>query len=162
MPSPLQSVISAQIGPRDGVILKLHSDAIAVIRQLLTINHFPTGRIFIQWSKAHQVAKWPGVLREYASAMCTDVIGERLLLSIGTRAIWLCEAQYDDDLQPPFHSATGPVVQSVLCLGMKTFIQVFGRGHSKFGAAVVLLRGQVPGHLIRCLEPRQPPHVSMR
>ena len=114
MPSPLQSVVSPQIGPRDGEILKLHSDAIAVVRQLLTINHFPTGRIFIQWSKPYQVAKWPGVLREYASAVCTDVIGERLLLSIGTRTIWLCEAQYDDDLQPPFHSATGPVVQRVL------------------------------------------------
>ena len=94
--------------------MKLHSDAIAVVRQLLTINHFPTGRIFIQWSKPYQVAKLPGVVREYASAMCTDVIGERLLLSIGTRTIWLREAQYDDDRQPPFHSATGPVVQRAL------------------------------------------------
>ena len=91
--------------------MEFHSDAIAVVRQSLGVNHLRVGRIFMQGSNPCHFARLPGVLREYASAVWTDVIGERPFVSVGTRTFRLREAYYDDDRQSPFHSAIGPIVQ---------------------------------------------------
>ena len=74
-----------EIGPGDRAIWELHSDAEALVGQLLTVNHFPEGLIRVQRSNAHYVTGLPGVLREYAGAVRADVIGKGPL-SIASRA----------------------------------------------------------------------------
>ncbi len=101
----LFAAISLYDGPRDRAALEFHSDAIAVVRQPVTVNHFGTDRIFIQRSKPQVVARSPGVFREYTSAARTDVIGVRLLFSVGTHGRTVREAHYHDYRQPRFHSA---------------------------------------------------------
>ena len=110
-PSLGQPVGFVQSGPRDGGTLKFHSDAIAVVRQPLTINHFSGGHILVQRSNPYRVVRLPGVLREYASAVWTDVIGKGSLPSIDTRRFTVCEAHYGDNGEPLFHSSIEPVVQ---------------------------------------------------
>ena len=78
-----QVAVFLQIGPGDRAIREHHADAEAIIGQLLTVNHFPEGLIRVQRSNAHYVTGLPGVLREYAGAVRTDVIGEGPL-SIGS------------------------------------------------------------------------------
>lgn len=107
----LYAVKSAHGGPRDGAILKLHSDAIAVIRHPLTINDVPANRFFVHGSYQYLVIRLQRLLGEYASAMCTDVIGVRSLLSVGTRTSCHREAYYQNDRKPPFHPATDCLVQ---------------------------------------------------
>src|SRR6266704_6450699 len=106
----LYAAIFAYDGPRDGATLELHPHAIAVVRQLPTINDRPAGRIFVQWSNLHHVARLPRVFREYASAVWADVVGVRPL-SIDTRRFTVCEAHHGNDWEPPFRSATERVVQ---------------------------------------------------
>jgi hypothetical protein len=107
----LYAAIFVQGGPRDGGTLELYSDAIAVVRQPLTINDLPAGRIFVQRSNLYHVAKLPRVFREYASAVWTDVVGVRPLFSIGTHRFTGCEVHHGDDGEPPFDSAIERVVQ---------------------------------------------------
>jgi len=80
-----QVAVFFQSGPRDREVREFHADTESLARQLLTVNHFPKGGTGMQGSNAHHVARLPGALREYASAMRTDVIGEGPL-SIGRRA----------------------------------------------------------------------------
>jgi hypothetical protein len=101
----LKAVISPHDGPRDGAILKFYSDAVAVVWEPLRVNYLGLNRVFVQGSHSHLISSLPCVVREYARAMRTDVISERPL-SIGRRTYCWCEAQYDDDWQPPFHSAS--------------------------------------------------------
>jgi len=108
----LYVAISSYGGPRDRAILEFHADAVAVVRKPLSVNHLRPGRICVKRSNSDRVARLPGVLREYARAVRTDVIGERPL-SIGSHTYCRCETHHDDDRQPPFHSAIGPVVQRV-------------------------------------------------
>ena len=92
--------------------MEFHSDAIAVVRQPLTISHLPAGRITVQRGDPYSVAQLPEAFREYTSAVWTDVIGVRpLLFSIGTCRFTVREAHYNDDRQPPFRPATELVVQ---------------------------------------------------
>ncbi len=106
-----QSVVSLQSGPCDGAALKFHSDAIAVVRQPLTINHFSACHILVQRSNPYHIVRLPGVFREYASAVWTDVIGKGSLFSIGTRRLTVCEAHNGDNGEPPFDSSVELVVQ---------------------------------------------------
>jgi len=107
-----RAAISLQSGPLDGATLEVHSDAVAVVRQPLAMNHLPAGRITVQRSNPYRIAQLPEVFREYTSAVWTDVIGVRpLLFSIGTCRLTVREAHHDDDRQPPFRSATEPAVQ---------------------------------------------------
>ena len=108
----LHVAISAYGGPGDRPILEFHADAVAGVRKPLRVNHLGPGQVCVQRSNSDRVARLPGVLREYASAVRTDVIGERPL-SIGSHTYCCCETHYDDDRQPPFNSAIGPVVQRV-------------------------------------------------
>jgi len=94
--------------------LEFDSDAIAVVGQPLTINYLPAGSILAQRNNPYHFARLPGMLREYASAVGTDIVGERPLFSIDGNRFTVCEAHYDDDGQPPFHSATGLVFHRVL------------------------------------------------
>ena len=108
----LHVAISAYGGPGDRPILEFHADAVAVVRKPLRVNHLGPGQVCVKRSNSDRVARLPGVLREYASAVRTDVIGERPL-SIGSHTYCCCETHYDDDRQPPFYSAIGPVIQRV-------------------------------------------------
>src|SRR6202040_1198549 len=74
-PSLNEAVIPLQSGPLDIIAVELHSDAIAVVRQPLAINHLPASRTTLQRSNANRIAQLPEVLREYASAARTDIIG---------------------------------------------------------------------------------------
>ena len=104
--------ISTYGRPGDWPILEFHADAVAGARKPLRVNHLRPGRICVKRSNSDRVARLPGVLREYARAVRTDVIGESPL-SIGSHAYCWCETHYDDDRQPPLHSAIGTVVQRV-------------------------------------------------
>ena len=99
-----------QSGPKDRAIRESHADTEAMLGQLLAINHLAPGRTGVQGCNAHHVAGVPGLLREYAGAVRADVIGEGLL-PIGRRAYQRREAHDDYDWQPPFDSASSPVVQ---------------------------------------------------
>src|SRR4029077_9305293 len=55
------AVISANDGPRDGLILKFHPNAVAVVRQLLAINHIRGGRFFPHGGYHYFVTDLPGV-----------------------------------------------------------------------------------------------------
>src|SRR5947208_7878579 len=102
----LCAVISPYDGPCDGVILEVHSDTVAVVRQSLTVNHLPAGRISVQRGNPQRVARLPSVSREYASAAWTDVIRVGLLFSIAPRRRTVREAHNYNDQQPPFHPAS--------------------------------------------------------
>lgn len=92
--------------------MEFHSDAIAVVRQPLTISHLPAGCITVQRGDPYRVAQLPEVFGEYTRAVWTDVIGVRPLpFSIGTCRQTVREAHHDDDGQPPFRPATELVVQ---------------------------------------------------
>lgn len=107
-----EAVIPLHCGPLDIIAMEFHSDAIAVVRQLLTISYLPAGRITVQWSNPYRVAQLPDVFRKDASTAWTDVIGIRpLLFSIGTCRLTVREAHHDDNGQPPFRPATELVVQ---------------------------------------------------
>jgi len=80
----LYAAIFAHDGPCDGAILEFYSDAIAVVWKPLGVNHLRANRVFVQGSNSHHFARLPCALREYASAMRTDVISESPL-SIGRR-----------------------------------------------------------------------------
>ncbi len=105
-----QVAVFLQGGPGDRAIREFHADTEAVVRQLLAINDLPPGRTRIQGSNAHDVAGLPGALRENASAVPADVVGEGLF-SIGSRGQYGRKAHHNDDQQPPFDSASGPMVQ---------------------------------------------------
>jgi len=95
--------------------MEFHSDAIALVRQPLTISHLPAGRITVQRGDPYDVAQLPELFRKYASAVWTDVIGVRpLSVSIGTCRLTVRKAHHDDDRQPPFRPATEFVVQKNL------------------------------------------------
>ena len=110
-PSLGQPVGFVQSGPRDGGTLKFHSDAIAVVRHPLTINHLPARHIPVQRSNPYHLVRLPGLFRKEASAVRTNIIGVGLLFSVGSRILRWCQAYCDDDGEPPFHSAIEPVVQ---------------------------------------------------
>ena len=107
----MDAVISAHDGPRDMTILKLHPDAVAIVRQPFAINHLPTGRLFLNGSYHYVVAWLLGVFREYADAVRADVIRVRPLYTMSTFTLCPFEAHHDDDRKPPLHSATQRVVQ---------------------------------------------------
>ena len=111
---PNHYAISLQNGPHDRATLEFHSDAVAIIRQFLGVNHLPADRIIVQRSNLYRVARSPEVFREYAGAVWTDVIRERPLLSNGAPRFTPREAHHDNDREPLFRSATCLVVQSVL------------------------------------------------
>ena len=107
-----QAGIPLQSGPPDRAVMEFHSDAIALVRQLVTISHLPAGRITVQRSDPYDVAQLPELFRKYTSAVWTDVIGVRPLpVSIGTCRLTVREAHHDDNGQPPFRPATELVVQ---------------------------------------------------
>src|SRR5260370_14958809 len=80
-PSFKQPVGFVQSGPRDLGTWKFHSDAIAVVRHPLAINHLPACHVPVQRSNPYHVLWLPGVFRENASAVRTNVVGVGLLLS---------------------------------------------------------------------------------
>src|SRR5258708_38005343 len=82
-PSLKQPVGFVESGPRDLGTLKFHSDAIAVFRHPLAINHLPACHGPVQRSNPYHVLRWPGVFRENASALRTNVIGVSRLFSSG-------------------------------------------------------------------------------
>jgi len=142
-----QVTVLLQIGPTDRAIREFHADAEAVGGQLLTIDHLAPGRTGVQGSNAYRVARLPGLLREYAGAVRADVIGEGLL-SIGRRAYQRREAHHDYDWQPPFYSASAPVVQRISLrrrLGKpeawRRADSVCGRSSSSSGTTVLTWRG---------------------
>src|SRR5258708_4943029 len=100
------AAISLHDGPRGRSVLESHSNAIAAVRQRVTVNHMPTGRIFVQRSNLQGVARLPSVFRKYASTARTNVIGVSLLFSFGTQGRTVRDAHHYDDRQPPFHSAS--------------------------------------------------------
>lgn len=108
-----QAVSSQQCGPRYGSILEFQTDTIAITGQPLTINHLTASRVSIQRRNAEPVAGLPCLSGEDACAVSADVIGEGAFfcICIGGRIFRQLEAHYDDDRQPPFHSATGFVLQ---------------------------------------------------
>ena len=108
----MYAVISAHGGPCEQAISKLHSDAIAVVRQPLTINHVPAGRFIVHGSYHYFVTRLPGMFREYANTVFTDVIGVRPFFFMSTRMVCVCKAYDDDDGKPPSQSATERMVQS--------------------------------------------------
>src|SRR6266478_6744772 len=124
----LYAAIFVQGGPHDGATLELHPHSVAVVRQLPTINDRPAGRIFVQWSNLHHVARLPRVFREYASAVRTNVVGVGSF-SIGARRFTVCEAHHGDDGEPPFRSAAERVVQGYVAqpLAGQTCGEVAGR-----------------------------------
>ena len=109
-----QAVVGLKSGPSNGAILKLQTDTVTIIRQLLAINHFAAGCFLLERSDAYRLARLPGAVGEDAPAVRTDVIGEGPLFAIGTGTFQPGKAHDDDDRQPPFHSAAGTVVQRFL------------------------------------------------
>ena len=107
----LDAVISAHDGPRDMTILKLHPDAVAVVRQPFAINHLPAGRLFLNGSYHYVVTRLLGVFREQAGPVRADVIRVRPLFAMSTFTFCPFEAHHDDDRITPFHSAIQRVVQ---------------------------------------------------
>ncbi len=91
--------------------MEFHSDGIAVVQQLLAVNHPPAGRILVEGSNPYDFTSLPGDLREYASAVGADVISERSLFAICGWIVCVYQTHYDDDRQPPFHSSSGRMVQ---------------------------------------------------
>jgi hypothetical protein len=100
-----------QGGPHDGSILELHSDHKAAVFQRLAVNHVSTCRVFVPRNNLYRIAKLPGANGVDASATWTDVIRVRTLFSIGISTYRWCEADYDYNRQPPFHSSTEGLVQ---------------------------------------------------
>ena len=66
----------------------MHSDRVAVIRQLLTIDHLPTNWPFVSRSNLGYVASLPGVFRNDSGTVWTDVIDVCLLLPVGTHTLF--------------------------------------------------------------------------
>jgi len=107
----LDAIISSHDSPRDMTILKLHPDAVAILRQPFAINHLPAGRLFLDWSYYYVVTRLLGVFREQAGPVHTDIIRVCPLFTMSTFTFCPFEAHHDDDRIPPFHSATQGVVQ---------------------------------------------------
>src|SRR2546430_12631535 len=99
----LYADISAYGGPRDRAILEFHADAVAVVRKPLRVNHLGPGQVCVKRSKSDRVARLPGVLREYASAVGNEFVGERAL-SIGSNDYCSPARHYDGDRERPFFS----------------------------------------------------------
>jgi hypothetical protein len=112
--------------PGDRAILEFHTDAIAIVRQFLTINHLPVDRFFIERSDLHRVAGLPGELREYASAVRTDVVGEGSFFFIVVGRFRKREGHHHDDRHAPFGSAAGPVLQMFLAQTFTGYREVWG------------------------------------
>src|SRR5258708_34031629 len=110
-PSLKQPVGFVQSGPRDLGTLKFHSDAIAVVRHPLAINHLPACHVPVQRSNLHHVVGLPRLLGEKASAVRTNVIGVGLLFSVGSPILRWCKPDCYADGEPSFYSATKPEVQ---------------------------------------------------
>jgi hypothetical protein len=108
---PNQPAKSLPNGPLDSASLELHSDAIAVVRHLLTVNHLPADRFIAQRSHLYRVARSPDLFREQASAVRTYIVSVRLLFPVGTHRLTVPQAHHEDDREPLFRSATWPVVQ---------------------------------------------------
>jgi hypothetical protein len=64
-------------GLRDTTILKLHPDAVAIVRQPFAINHLPACRLFLNGSYHYVVTRLLGVFREQAApcALMLSVYG---------------------------------------------------------------------------------------
>src|SRR5260370_7222856 len=110
-PSLGQPVGFVQSGPRDGGTLKFHSDAIAVVRHPLTINHLPARHIPVQRSNPYHLVRLPGLFRKEASAVRTNIIRVGLLFSVGTPTLPSSPAYSPDNRNPPFHPPIDPVAQ---------------------------------------------------
>src|SRR4029077_15504544 len=106
-----QAVGFQQSGPRDRGALNSYSDAIAVVRQPLTINHLPACHIPVQRSNPYHLVRLPRLFRKNACAVRTNVIGVGLLFSVGGRILPWCQAYCHNDGEPSFHSASESVVQ---------------------------------------------------
>jgi len=98
-------------GPRDGPILKVHSNDKAAIRQRLAVNDVSECRIFVPRSNSNGIARFPGTSGKEASAAWADIVGVRPLFSIGASIFCLGKAYDDDDGKPSFHPAAERVIK---------------------------------------------------
>lgn len=99
--------VSVEDRPADLAALEIHPDSVAVVAQPLAINHLAAHGVVIKWSEPYHLPGFPTGSRENAGAMETNVICERFLNSVGVGILTVrgCEMHYNDDGEPPFHSA---------------------------------------------------------
>ncbi len=101
-----------KVGPVDRILRESQSDKIAINGEPLTVDHYSTRRCAVlQRSDLRLFARLPGLPRNHASSVQTDVFGVGLFFSGAVRPFDAPEANDHGDgealLMSPFQIVTG-------------------------------------------------------